>query len=152
MIYYVTYLKDSIGQNYLGLKIPNEVINPYLEELKKHLGGDFDLYTSNQQKRDDGHYHITVINVADYNRLCKSGMDSFINSLEKMFHYEIDDLNMKGIGMATKADNNTYFIVCESDKLDAIRTRFDLPKHDFHVTLGFNPKDVFGVRKNEIMK
>jgi hypothetical protein len=35
--------------------------------------------------------------------------------------------------------------------LDAIRTRFDLPKQDFHITLGFKWKDVFGVRKNEVM-
>jgi hypothetical protein len=152
MVYYLTYLKDNIGQNYLGLKIPNEIVDPYLEELKNHLGGNFDTYTENQQKRDNGHYHITVINVADYMRLCKGGMDNFINSLEPIFHYEIDDLIMKGIGMATKADNNAYFIVCESDKLGAIRTRFDLPPHDFHITLGFDPKDVFGVRKNEVMK
>lgn len=152
MIYYLTYLKDSIGQNYLGLKIPNDIIDPYLDKLKNHLGDDFETYTENQQKRDNGHYHTTVINVVDYMRLCKSGMDEFINSLEPIFHYEIDDLDMRGIGTVTKDTNTTYFIVCESDKLQAIRTRFELPEHDFHVTLGFNPKDVFGVRKNEVLK
>ena len=153
MIYYLTYLKDSIGQNYLGLKIPNDIVDPYLDELKNHLGDDFETYTENQQKRDNGHYHITVINVADYNRLSKDlGMDKFINSLEPIFHYEIDDLDMRGIGTVTKNTNTTYFIVCDSDKLEAIRTRFDLAQHDFHVTLGFDPKDVFGVRKNEVLK
>ena len=152
MIYYLTYLKDSIGQNYLGLKIPNDIVDPYLDELKNHLGDDFETYTHNQQERDNGHYHITVINVADYMRLCKSGMDEFINSLEPIFHYEIDDLDMRGIGTVTKNTNTTYFIVCDSDKLEAIRTRFDLAQHDFHVTLGFDPKDVFGVRKNEVLK
>jgi hypothetical protein len=79
-------------------------------------------------------------------------MDKFINSLESIFHYEIDDLYMRGIGTATKNTNTTYFIVCNSDKLDAIRKRFNLPEHDFHITLGFNLKDVFGVRKNEVIK
>jgi len=89
----------------------------------------------------------------DYNRLSKQiGVDKFINSLEPIFHYEIDDLEIKGIGTATKETNTAYFIVCESEKLSAIRSRFELPEHDFHVTLGFNPKDVFGVRKNEVIK
>lgn len=152
MIYYLTYLKDSIGQNYLGLKIPNDIVEPYLDELKNHLGDDFETYTDNQQKRDNGHYHITVINVIDYNRLSKEmGVDKFINSLELVFDYEIDDLEMLGIGTATKDTNTAYFIVCNSDKLDAIRTRYELPKHDFHITLGFNPKDVFLVRKNKVI-
>jgi hypothetical protein len=78
--------------------------------------------------------------------------DKFINSLEPIFKYEIDDLEMLGIGTASKGDNTTYFIVCNSDKLDAVRTRCELPKFDFHVTLGFNLKDVFSVRKNEVIK
>ena len=35
MIYYVTYLKDTIGNNYLGIKFNNEVINPFLDKLKE---------------------------------------------------------------------------------------------------------------------
>jgi hypothetical protein len=58
---------------------------------------------------------------------------------------------MLGIGKAEAKGNTAYFVVCQSEKLDAIRTRFELPKHDFHITLGFNQKDVFGVPKNEII-
>ena len=88
----------------------------------------------------------------DYNKLAEEwGMDKFINSLEPVFHYEIDDLEMLGVGKAIKEPNVAYFIVCNSDKLDAVRTRFDLPKQDFHVTIGFKDKDVFGVRKNELL-
>jgi hypothetical protein len=58
---------------------------------------------------------------------------------------------MIGVGQATKETNTAYFIVCESEKLDAIRTRFGLPKHDFHITIGFNPKDVHGVPKNKVL-
>lgn len=153
MIYYVSYLKDRVGQNYIGIEIPPDVVQPYLNELKNHLSEeDFKLFTQNQQNRDSGHYHITVINVMDYNRLSKEmGIDKFINSLELIFDYEIDDLDMRGVGMAQKSPNVAYFIVCQSDKLDAIRTRFNLPKQDFHVTLGFNPKDVFGVPKNLVI-
>lgn len=154
MIYYLTYLKDKVGQNYLGLEIPTDIVEAYLNKLKEILSeDDYNTFTQNQQTRDSGHHHITVINVMDYNRLSKEiGMDKFINSLEPIFHYEIDDIEMPGIGTATKEPNSTYFIVCNSDKLDAIRTRFGLPKQDFHITIGFNPKDVHGVRKNEVLK
>jgi sulfatase maturation enzyme AslB (radical SAM superfamily) len=67
-------------------------------------------------------------------------------------NYEIDDLEMLGVGTAAKGDNRTYFIVCNSDKLDAVRTRFGLGNQDFHTTLGFKDKDVFGVPKNKIIE
>jgi len=144
MTYYITYLKDTIGNNYLGIKVPNDVVEPFLDDLKEILGDDFDTYTGNQKRRDHDAYHITVMNVMDYNRLAKEvGVENFINSLETVLNYEIDD---------TKGDNTTYFVVCNSDKLDAVRTRFGLGKQDFHTTLGFKDKDVFGVPKNKIIE
>jgi len=154
MIYYVTYLKDTIGNNYIGIKFNNEVINPFLDKLKEVLTEEeYEVYTSNQQKRDHGSYHMTVINVMDYNKLSKEiGMDKFINSLEVVFDTEIDDLQMLGIGTANKDENTAYFVVCKSDKLNIIRERYGLPEHDFHITLGFKWKDVFGVRKNQVLE
>lgn len=154
MVYYVSYLKDRVGTNYLGLNMPFDIVEPYLNDLRSMLGKEeFEIYTKSQADRDSGKYHMTVISVMDYNRLSKDvGMDKFINSLELIFSYEIDDLEMLGIGTATKSDNTSYFIVCKSDKLDAIRTRYDLPKFDFHVTLGFKWKDVHGVSKNKIIE
>ena len=154
MIYYLTYLKDTIGNNYIGIQIPNGTVTPFLNELKSIIGeDDFKTYTENQQKRDHGDYHITVINVMEYNALSKSmSIDKFINSLEPIFKYEIDDLKMMGVGTATKNENRAYFVVINSDKLEAIRDRYELPKQDFHITLGFNFKDVFGVRKNQVLE
>jgi len=154
MIYYLTYIKDRIGNNYLGIKVPNGNVEPFLKELKDIIGeSDYNEFTENQIKRDHGSYHMTVINVMDYNRLSKEmGMDKFINLLDNVFKYEIDDIKMMGVGTAERGGNRTYFIVCQSDKLDAIRNRYGLKQHDFHVTLGFKHRDVFGVRKNEVLK
>jgi hypothetical protein len=154
MIYYLEYLKDVLQNNYLGLNIDNNLIQPYLNELKEIIGeDDFEVFTQNQKNRDSGKYHLTVINVADYNKLSSQmGIDKFINSLEPIFKYEIDDLRMLGIGTAEKNENRTFFIVCQSDKLDAIRSRYGLTQHDFHITLGFKWKDVFGVRKNKVLE
>lgn len=154
MTYYNTYLKDILNNNYVGIKVSNEIVQPYLNFLKEEIGEDnYVTYTENQQNRDRGDYHITVINVMEFNKLNKElGMDKFVNSLDSVFKYEIDDLKLKGVGTATKNENRAYFIVCESEKLNAIRTRYELEPRDFHVTLGFKYKDVFGVRKNEVMK
>jgi hypothetical protein len=154
MIYYLTTLKDIIGNNYIGIKLNNTIVEPYLDELKDIIGdNDYLKYTNLQIDRDRGSYHITVINVMDYNRLSKEmGIDKFINSLDLIFKYPIDDLKMMGIGTAQRNNNRSYFIVCESDKLDAIRNRYNLPNHDFHITLGFFSKDVFGVPKNKVIE
>jgi hypothetical protein len=153
MTYYINYIKDILGNNYLGVNIPNGSIQLLLNELKEDIGDDYNLFTENQQRRDNGDYHITVINVAEYNKLSNDmGMDVFTNSLTRVFKYEIDDLKLMGIGTATRNENRAYFIVCNSEKLDAIRTRFELPKKDLHITIGFKYKDVFGVRKNQVME
>jgi len=152
MIYYLTTLKDTIGNNYLGIRIDKPLVEPFLEELKDILGSEYETYTNLQQQRDHGSYHITVINVMDYNKLSKQGIDQFINSLETVIKYPIDDLQMLGVGTAQKNENRAYFVVCRSEKLQAIRKRYELPEQDFHITLGFKFKDVFGIRKNEVLK
>lgn len=154
MIYNIEFLKDVLGNNYLGLKISKDSVNPFLKDLEEHLGeNDYKIFTDNQQKRDHGHYHLTVINVGEFNSLSKKGeIGEFMNSLEKVLEFPIDDLKLIGLGSATKNENTSYFIVAQSQKLDSVRTRYDLPKYDFHITLGFKWKDVHGVRKNEILK
>jgi hypothetical protein len=83
MTHYNTYLKDTIGNNYVGISIYPDTIQPYLTKLESILGDEYEIYVQNQQNRDHGKSHITVINVMDYNRLSKEmGMDKFINSLE----------------------------------------------------------------------
>lgn len=153
MIYYLTYLKDITGSNYIGINIPIGVVDPFLNDLKDIVGDDdFELYTKNQKERDHGSYHITTINVMEYNALSKKmGMDKLVNSMDQILKYDIDDLKMMGIGTAERNGNRTYFIVCNSDKLDAVRSRYDLPKMDLHITIGFKWKDVFGVPKNIVI-
>lgn len=154
MTYYITYLSDILGNNYLGIKLPNEILQPFLNDFKDIVGeDDYIKYTNLQKDRDKGDYHITVINVMDFNRLSKEmGIDKFVNSLNSVFKYEIDDLKMMGVGTAERNGNRAYFVVCESEKLDAVRVRYGLSKHDFHSTIGFLHRDVFGVRKNEVIK
>ena len=153
MIHRLEYLKDTVGNNYIGVNIYVDMVQPYLERLKSIIGDEYDIYIKNQQNRDHGHYHITVVNVMDYNKLSNEiGMDKFVNSLEVAFDFDFDDVKFLGIGTAEKGGNRTYFIVVKSDKLQEVRKKYGLPEQDFHVTIGFKWKDVFGVRKNEVLK
>jgi hypothetical protein len=113
MIYYLTHIKDTLGNNYLGIDIPNGVVEPFLNELKDIIGeDDYEVFTENQQKRDHGGFHMTVINVMDYNRLAKeAGIDKFVNSLDPIFKYPIDDMKMMGVGTADKNENRTFYVV-----------------------------------------
>ena len=153
MKYNITYLKDILGSNYLGIKIQETEVRTFLEQLKDVLGDQYEEYTSNQKKRDSDGYHITVINYIDYNRLSQeNGIDKFVNSLDQILKASIDDLKLIGIGKAQKNENTAYFVVCKSDLLDEVRKMYNLSEKDFHITIGFKHKDVHGVRKNELFK
>ena len=152
MIYRLEYLKDIAGNNYVGINIYHDTVYPFLNQLREVLGEEYDVYVKYQQDRDRGHHHITVINVMEYNKLAKEmGMDKFVKEIEQVFQYDVDDLKMMGIGTAERSPNRTYFVVVVSEKIQAIRSKFGLNPIDLHITLGFKYKDVFGVRKNEVL-
>jgi hypothetical protein len=49
MIYYITHVKDTIGNNYLGINIPEGVVQPFLNELKDLIGeSDYEEFTNYQ--------------------------------------------------------------------------------------------------------
>jgi hypothetical protein len=89
----------------------------------------------------------------EYNQLNeKMGLDKFINSLDRVFKFEVSDVKLLGIGKSEKHGNQSYYVVVRSEQLQDIRQHYGLPEQDFHVTIGFKHKDVYGVRKNEVLK
>ena len=57
------YLKDIVGNNYIGVNIYTDIVTPYLSQLEEILEDDYDTYITNQSNRDHNKHHITVINV-----------------------------------------------------------------------------------------
>jgi hypothetical protein len=150
MTYYITNIKDSIGFNYLGIQIDKQLIESYLDKMRDILGDEFDDYIINQQNRDGGKYHMTVANVSDYNSVIKKmGPKDSAIQFDTILKTPIDDLKFMGLGRASRGENTSYFVVCKSQKLDYIRDHLGIRPHDFHITLGFKYRDVFGVRKNQ---
>lgn len=150
MIYRLEYIKDIVDTNFVGINIYNTTVFSFLEKMKDYAGDEYDEYIKYQQERDRGHYHCTVINVADFHKVSKDInnihiLDEIINSTE------INDFQMLGIGSVQRNGNKCYFIVCRSKILQSIRRRFKLEEIDLHITIGFKWKDVHGLRKNEIL-
>ena len=151
----LNYIRDTIGNNYVGIDLYENLVQPYLDELKDYIDDEkiYESLIANQKLRDHGSWHITVINVFEYNSLANSiGMKTFLERLESIFKMEIEDIIFKGVGKAERNGNIAYYVVCESDFLASIRDSFGLVIQDFHCTIGFNRKDVHGVRKNEIIE
>lgn len=153
MNHHIEHIKDVMGNNYLGIIFDENEVKPFKDKLKEYLSEEeYETYTNLQKKRDNNKYHMTIINVMEYNKLVNENMSEFVGSLDLVFNYEINDLKMLGLGTAEKNNNRAYFIVCQSEKIDAVRSRFNLDNKDLHITLGFKFKDVHGVPKNSILE
>jgi hypothetical protein len=157
MIYKVGYVKDVLNNNYLGLKFNYGQIQPFMKELYEIVADNekFETLIANQQKRDkkEGHsHHATVVNVMEFNQLVEKLGSSFQERLDAIFSLDISDLEFKGVGKAEKNGNVAYFVVLESPTLDEVRSSLGLEPKDFHITIGFDKKDVFGVRKNKVLE
>lgn len=150
----IEYIKDSIGNNYIGIKFYDTEVYKYLDDLRDHLGEDVaEEYMSYQKKRDNNSYHITILNVMEYNKIVSEmGMDKAVNYFDDIFkNYIIDDLRLLGIGTVKRNENEAFFIACKSEKIDKLRETLLLDKKDLHITIGFKYKDVFGVPKDTII-
>lgn len=152
MKYNIEYIKDSIGNNYVGINIYPHLVMSHLNHLETILGDEYEDYVTNQKNRDNNKYHITLINVSECNNLIERlGMVEFAESIDKLSTYEIDDLRFLGLGNASRNENTAYFVVVKSEKMNKVLEAYGLKGKDFHITLGFKWKDVFGVRKNVVM-
>lgn len=146
------YIKDIAGSNYLGVNVYRDTVNAFMDDLRYYTEDQFDAYVSNQQNRDRGHYHITVMSVMEFNSVSNSiGIGNFVEDLESIFNYDFDDVKLMGLGCAERSTNKAYFIVVQSEKLQLFREKYNLPRKDFHITVGFLHKDVHGVPKNQVL-
>lgn len=141
-------ITDNGGSEYIALKIDNEYGLEY-QSLLNSLG--FQEFTENQIKRDNGLFHVTVLNAMEYGHIKKNAPEK-LSIIEPALNQEID-LFFHGIGKAEKADktdnlNKALFTVVESATLASLREQLGMKPFDFHMTLGFKDKDVHGVRKN----
>jgi len=141
-------LADSQGQVYLGALVSRTELLPYLAQLKTILTGDFERFRANQAARDHQSFHITLINPIEYQHVDKQLVEQLLSpSINISFSSQLQ-VSLLGLGKAEKADKSSYFVVAQSNDAQLIRQRFLLNHKDFHVTLGFDPSDIYDVKKD----
>lgn len=137
----IQYETTSNGDKYIKGCILQHVVEPYLTYLKTILSPeDYKKYTRNQQKRDSGRYHMTIVNPIEYQALNKD--------LSKFIGYPVS-IRCFGIGRVQEVNNETYFIVCQSHNAANLRQYLKLPPTNLHITLGFKIKDIFNQPKDK---
>ena len=133
----VALLKDSSGLEYVGGYVDKAELETYLLQMKKILTDDFIQYRENQAARDLKLFHVTLLSPNEYLHL-KGKNINFGKLLA---------LKLLGLGEVKKDDKATYFVVAQSMESQFYRQQLGLQQKDFHVTLGFSPSDIYGVRK-----
>lgn len=63
MIKRIEYIKDVVGNNFLGVKYSQDELKPFLADLREELESDeeYNHYTGNTLKTN-GYFHIEVVN------------------------------------------------------------------------------------------
>jgi len=138
-------LKDFVGQSYLGLKFTYDEVEEHLRSMLNLEPDKFETLLRNRRMRDGKDYHMTVLNVPEYNKVGKPTLEDLKNAY-KFTHF---DVSTKGLGKSEKNGSVAYYVVCASSMVQAFRRGFGLSEKDLHITIGFDPKDVHGVPKNE---
>lgn len=140
-------LTDSTNQSYYGIDISHQDIEYFITHLR--LQGVDEEFISKKLNRDNGHYHITVANTMASNKF-KNDI-KFQNLISQLIDRDIV-IETLGIGHVEVNDRGTdkqaWFVVCKNSELTQSFVDIGILQ-DLHITIAFNPTDVFRVRKNE---
>lgn len=120
----------------------NEIVRKYLHLVPEHC-------RTNQQKRDGAEYHITIVNKAEVKAVGQSNAKEHCREMVKSGEINVIEL---GLGSVTDKENGhkTYFLLVHSPECDRIRNDLNLESIDFHVTLGFDCKDIHDMGKKSL--
>lgn len=132
--YAIDVLVDSVDNNGTSF---NELLKKFLELVPNAVD-----FNNKLLKRNNNAYHITILNVPEYNIVLKS------NEINELPTIKIDDIVFKGIGSITDDDMVTYYVVVDSLTLNLLRDVYNMKQKDLHITIGFSDKDLFKKRKN----
>jgi len=144
----LTKLTDSQGQVYLGALVSRAELSSYLSQLKTILNDDFQRFRANQAARDHQSFHMTILSPKEYQLADKALIEQLLSpNVNSSFSSQLK-ITLLGLGKVAQNSKKTYFVVTQSSDAQLIRQRFLLKAKDFHVTLGFDPSDIYGVKKD----
>jgi len=137
----IKFMPNAMSARFIGALIPEGVVTPYIQELRFRLGDDVEPLISCHHARYGDSHHVTLINPLELPNIDPSLIEGVIG--QKVF------IDLVGLGEVKSLHNDykSYFIVCYSKEMLALRRRLTATVHDFHVTLGFKDVDLHGVPK-----
>lgn len=140
-------LKDRTNQTYYGIEIKPNDVETYITHLR--LNNVPEDFISQKLNRDHGAYHITVANTMVSNKFKEDlGFNNLINNLlDKDITFDVFGIGYVQV-TEKEVDKQAWFVVCESNELQAKFSEIGIFQ-DYHITVAFNPSDVFRVRKNQ---
>ena len=143
----ITTLQDNQGQKYLGALVSRAELLPYLTKLQQLLASDFNEYRALQAARDHQLFHLTLLSPREYQLADKGIVEKLLApDFNQSFSSQLN-VTLLGLGKVAQGSKTSFFVVAQSADAQLIRQQFILPAKDFHITLGFNPSDIYGVNK-----
>lgn len=139
----ITKLSDNQGQEYIGAIVSAADLSPYLAKLEAILAGSFALYRERQATRDHHLFHMTLVSPPEYQLADKTIIEKLLSSGAAQLN-----VTLLGLGKVALDEKQTFFIVAQSSDAQLLRQQLLLKDKDFHITLGFNPSDIYGVKKD----
>ena len=146
----LSILYDNAQNPYIALNVDNN----YAIDFQNYISINFgENYVKNQISRDKNLFHITVINAAEYGFIEKNFPDKIeiikqnLNSSFNCFFHGIG--KVEALVKKSENKNTAFFAIIENSALDHFREKINLKKHHFHLTIGFDKKDVHGVNKDK---
>lgn len=144
----ITVLQDNQGQKYLGALVNRADLLPYLTQLEQLLAENFNGYRTLQAARDHQLFHLTILSPKEYQLADKAIIEKLLaTDFNQSFSSQLN-VTLIGLGKVAQDNKESFFVVAQSADAQLIRQRFILPTKDFHITLGFNPSDIYGVKKD----
>lgn len=144
----ISKLSDSQGLVYLGATINRAELLPYLTRLKNILKEDYQVFRGHQAARDHQAFHLTILSPQEYQLADKMLVKKLlVPDTQNNFSNQLN-VTLLGLAKVEQDNKKTFFIVAQSSDAQLIRQDFLLQPKNFHVTLGFNPSDIYGVKKD----
>tara|TARA_R110002167_G_scaffold122949_4_gene301738 strand:- start:27004 stop:27636 length:633 start_codon:yes stop_codon:yes gene_type:complete len=144
----ITKLSDNQGQEYIGAIVSRAELSPYLAKLETLLGDSFGQYRERQAARDHQLFHMTLLSPQEYQLADKGLIEKLLAPNTNSDFTNQLNVTLLGLGKVELDNKQTFFVVAQSGDAQLIRQRFLLKSKDFHITLGFNPSDIYGVKKD----
>ncbi len=136
----IQILESEEDGDYIGAQVEPLYVEPYLRQMRQHLGDDdFEHCLRLKRDRDGIEYHVTIVSPFEYGNLETGRVARLVSRSISM--------KMEGLGSAALGDDEAYFVIVSSFDLGASRQELGLDPIDFHITLGFRGADVHGVPK-----